>query len=288
MSDRSPFKERTYRSTDGLQLYCRDYPGPALQPRTPMLCLHGLTRNSRDFEDFAAWQAGERRVLVPDIRGRGRSAYDPQWRNYRPARYVEDIWTLLEITGVDRVTVVGTSMGGLIAMLMAAAKPGVLASVILNDVGPQVGPTGLIRLAGHLKQLTPVNSWAEAIEQTRASHESALPDLDEREWETITRRSWRQDGGHVAPDFDPNIVRAIKAGLALPKGNTWKLFTALRDVPALLIRGEFSDILTLATSRRMQQLKPDLVTVEIPCRGHAPLLDEPVSIRTIAEFLQKF
>jgi pimeloyl-ACP methyl ester carboxylesterase len=253
-----------------------------------MLCLHGLTRNCSDFDDFAAWQSRERRVLTPDVRGRGRSAHDPEWRHYRPARYLEDVWTLLEAAGIGRTLVVGTSMGGLIAMLMAAAKPASLAAVVLNDVGPRVGAAGLLQLAGILKRLRPVDSWAEAVRQTRAGYEKALPGLDDAAWEAITRRGWRQSGSQVAPDFDPLIIRAIKAGLALPKGDSWALFGALRGIPTLLLRGASSEILTAATARKMQRLKPDLVTVEIADRGHAPLLNEPAATRAIAEFLQAF
>jgi pimeloyl-ACP methyl ester carboxylesterase len=141
------FSEKFYRSRDGLQLYYRDYAGDA--GKVPVLCLHGLTRNSRDFAALAAHIAPTRRVIVPDHRGRGRSQYDPHWLNYHPGTYVDDMWTLLQELSIERVIVVGTSLGGLMATLMAAMRPQMLAGVVLNDIGPEIDPTGAARIQSY-------------------------------------------------------------------------------------------------------------------------------------------
>jgi pimeloyl-ACP methyl ester carboxylesterase len=266
-------------------LYYRDYPAPEHEQRLPILCLHGLTRNCRDFENFAAWQAGQRRLLAPDVRGRGRSENDPDWRRYRPDVYLEDIWALLDQAQLDSTIVLGTSMGGLLAMLMAKARPQAVAAVILNDVGPKVAPAGLLRVAATVGKLAPVASWAEAVRQTRTVNEAAFPDLDDNAWQVITRRGWRQSGQEIVPAFDPGIFRAAKAGLALPRDKPWKLYRALENVPTLLLRGELSDMLSVGIMRKMKQIKPDLLSATIPGRGHTPLLNEAAAIRAITDFL---
>lgn len=285
LSEATGYSEHHYRGADGLRLYYRDYPGPARGRHLPILCLHGLTRNCRDFEDFAAWQAGQRRLLAPDVRGRGRSDYDPDWRHYRPDVYREDIWALLDQARVERTIVLGTSMGGLLAMLMAAARPATVAAVILNDVGPRVAPAGLLRVTRILGQLAPVASWAEAAEKTRALNQAAFPDLDDNAWRVITRRGWRQSGREIVPAFDPGIFRAAKAGLALPRDKPWTLYRALEKVPTLLLRGELSDMLSDGIVKKMKRIKPDLQSVTVPGRGHAPLLNELAAIQAITDFL---
>jgi pimeloyl-ACP methyl ester carboxylesterase len=159
------YSERFYRSRDGLQLYYRDYPGDS--SKVPVLCLHGLMRNCRDFEVLALRIAQGRRVITPDFRGRGRSQYDPLWMNYHPMTYVADTWALLADAGIDRVIAIGTSLGGLVVMLMAGVRAQTFAGVVLNDIGPEVDPVGAERIRSYAGRFSRPRSWDEAIEQTK-------------------------------------------------------------------------------------------------------------------------
>jgi pimeloyl-ACP methyl ester carboxylesterase len=272
-----------YESTDGLRLFYRDY--SPKQPGATVLCLPGLTRNSRDFDDLARHLAVTRRILAPDLRGRGHSAHDPEWRNYHPATYIDDIWTLLDGLGINNVIVVGTSLGGIIAMGMAMQRPSRIHGVIMNDVGPEIAPEGLQRIQKYTGLLPPVGSWEEAIGQTREIYGTWLPGLSDDEWRKMAWRAYRaNEDGVPQLDIDPNIGRAIRES-GSPGGDLWGAFDALRDIPTLVLRGELSDILSADTLARMQQRNPDLVTVTVRNRGHVPLLNEPECIAAIDRFL---
>jgi pimeloyl-ACP methyl ester carboxylesterase len=278
------YAARHFRSRDGLELYYRDYGGDAR--RMPVLCLPGLTRNCMDFEWLAARIAPGRRVITPDQRGRGRSQYDPNWLNYHPGVYVEDMWTLLRELSLSRVIVIGTSLGGLMAMMMAAARPEAIAAVVLNDIGPQIDAAGARRIQGYVGRLPPVRNWDEAIEQVKTTFGIALPDYTPARWERFARASFIEDeNGLPCAASDPKIGELLRA---VPPGVTpglWMAFSALKRIPTLAIRGELSDLLSAATFERMQQHKPDLVRVTVPNRGHPPQLDEPESWQAIESFL---
>lgn len=283
---RSPADEnggRFYESKDGLALFYRDY--AAERPGTPVLCLPGLTRNSRDFEDLAQRLCATRRVLAPDLRGRGFSQHDPEWRNYHPGTYVSDVFTLLEHTGVERVIVIGTSLGGLIAMVMAAQAPARLAGVVLNDIGPEIAPAGLARISAYTGRLPPVANWDEAVAQAQAVYGEWWPGLSDEQWLRMARRGYREDE-HGVPrlDIDPAIGTAVRAA-GPQSGDPWQAFDALREVPTLVLRGERSDILSGDTVAKMRRRKPDLVTVTVRNRGHVPLLDEPEALAAIERFV---
>jgi pimeloyl-ACP methyl ester carboxylesterase len=280
------YDEKFVRSRDGLQLYFRDYEGDTA--KAPVLCLHGLTRNSRDFAELAAHIAPARRVVVPDQRGRGRSQYDAQWKNYHPGTYVEDMWTLLSELSIPRVVVIGTSLGGLMALMMAATRPQQLAGVVLNDIGPEIDPVGVARIQSYAGRLPPVRSWDDAAAQMKLTFGLAFPDYDEQQWRVFARKSFDEDEAgvpHLAAD--PKIGDAIRA-IPAPPGLTqamWLAFGQLRNLPALALRGATSDLLSAATFERMQREVPSLVAVTVPNRGHAPQLDEPESLRAIDAFL---
>ncbi len=280
------FAEKFFRSRDGLQLYFRDYDGDAR--KAPVLCLHGLTRNSRDFAALAGHIAPSRRVLVPDQRGRGRSQYDATWLNYHPGTYVDDMWTLLGELSIERVIVIGTSLGGLMAMLMAAMRPQMLASVVLNDIGPEIDPAGVARIQSYVGRLPPVRTWDDAAAQMKTVFGVALPDYDEQRWRELARNSFDEgDDGVPRLAADPRIGDAARS-IPPPPGavqGMWLAFGQLRDIPALALRGAHSDLLSAATLERMQREVPDLVAVTVPNRGHAPQLDEPQSLRAIDAFL---
>ena len=273
----------TWQSAEGLTLFYRDF-GPLDGEGVAVLCLPGLTRNSRDFIELAEHLANERRVVCPDLRGRGHSQHDPEWRNYQPMSYVADTWRLLDTLGLERVVVIGTSLGGLMAMIMAAQQPQRLAGVVLNDVGPEIAPEGLARIRGYTGRLPAVDSWEGAVAQARQIYGAALPDLDDARWLAFARQGFRENAEGVPQlDHDPAIGRAIAEVSGEPP-DPWPLFRAL-SMPTLALRGEFSDILSPATLARMQQEKPDLRVVTVANRGHVPLLDEPESLAAIEQLL---
>jgi pimeloyl-ACP methyl ester carboxylesterase len=276
--------EVRWTSNDGVGLFCRVYEGAG--PEAPaVLCLPGLTRNSRDFEALALHLAGRYRIVCPDLRGRGLSGRDPNWHSYQLPVYVADLLGLMHVLRLGRMAIIGTSLGGLLAMVVASIVDSV-AGIVLNDIGPQIEPAGAARIKSYVGQMPPVGSWEEAISQLRAIYSSAWPDLSEEMWAILARRSFREDiSGTPVLDFDPNVGAAIRAAPETT-ADLWPLFSALRT-PILVIRGALSDILSAATVERMQREKPDLVSLTLPNRGHVPLLDEPESLAAIDAFLER-
>lgn len=294
-------KDFFYESTDGLKLYCGIHraqhanvvttgdPGAAdgTGRGLPVLCLPGLTRNSRDFDALAVHLSQQHEVLAADLRGRGRSAWDSDCTHYELSTYVRDSWTLLDARGIDRFVAIGTSLGGLIAMKMSAMQPRRVAGVVLNDIGPEVDPAGLRRIAAYVGRLPAVSNWSEATAQTKSIYAHALPGLSDEQWLHYARCGYREnDSGIPVPDFDPRIAevfnRPAKSGSDL-----WTLFQRLLTVPMLVIRGGMSDILSSDTVERMIREKADLTHLTLPERGHAPLLDEPECLKAINDFLMR-
>jgi pimeloyl-ACP methyl ester carboxylesterase len=281
----SSYRARSYAAEDGLKLYFRDY-GEATWETTPLLCLAGLTRNSVDFHDLALHvSASGRRVIAPDYRGRGQSSFDPAWQNYRAEVHLGDIEALLIALNLHRVIVVGTSFGGLLSMALAVKRPTVLAGVVLNDVGPEIDPDGLARIAGYVGAPVSYASYEEAARAQMHMFSPAYPDLNDDDWLKLTKRSYRRNGtGQLVPDYDLNLGKALAA--ADPTPDMWPFFRALQDTPCLALRGELSDILSPETFDRMAADIPELHRVIVPDRGHVPLLDEPSCIEAIDEFLK--
>lgn len=285
MNDVSDYLEHFVTLRDGLRMYCREY-GATHRSAAAVLCLPGLTRNCRDFEPLARALSDRWRVLTPDLRGRGRSDYDPQWQNYQPLTYVADVGELLQQRGESRVVVIGTSLGGLIAMLMAAMNPAALAGVVLNDVGPEIDSAGIARIAGYVGKLPAVRTWQDAAAQARLVNGASLPDFTDDDWNRFARAAYRDDGdGNPLLDMDPKIGDAMREAPAGAAPDLWSLYGLLAKVPTLAIRGETSDILSAATFATMRERKPDLRTLQVPSRGHAPTLDEPVCRAAIRAFL---
>jgi pimeloyl-ACP methyl ester carboxylesterase len=278
--------EYWFESAEGLKLFSRVYPA-ATAGAPVVVCLHGLMRTGRDFEDLAQHLAPRYRVIVPDVRGRGFSARDPNHANYQIPVYLADLGRLLAGLGASRVAIVGTSMGGLMAMVLAAMQPELIAGIVLNDVGPQVERAGIERIRGYAGKAPPVRDWAGAVAQMRLVYGPVLPGLSDARWEQLTRACYRDDEhGIPQPDADPLVAESIK-DISKATPDLWYLWTAIRRVPTLAIRGEHSDLLSAATVARMLREKPDLYTVTALNRGHAPLLDEPESVRAIDEFLSR-
>lgn len=278
--------DRQYASADGLRLYYRDYPAH-VAGRLPVLCLPGLTRNCRDFESTALRLQRRRRVLSPDLRGRGGSQHDPDFRNYHPGTYVADLALLLRHAGVERVVLIGTSLGGILAMLIAATSPQVLAGAVLNDVGPEVAQEGLQRISSYVGRHAPVASWDEAAAQMRLMYGVAMPDATEADWMAFARRSYSEVGGVPRLDVDPGVGEAVRAAPSGAAPDLWPVYAALASVPTLAIRGELSDVLSVATFDRMAREKPDLQRLTVARRGHPPLLDEPECVAAIDDFLAR-
>ncbi|WP_201240012.1 alpha/beta fold hydrolase [Rhodothalassium salexigens] len=278
----------TLTSADGLTLFYRDYaPGPEAAPGArPLLCLHGLTRNSADFADFAAHMAASRRVVAADIRGRGRSDWAADPDSYALPTYVADVTALMTHAGLDRAVVVGTSMGGLIAMGLAATVPARLAGVVLNDIGAEIGVAGLNRIAGYVGQDMAFRSWDAATAAVRALNAPFFADFTNADWATWTRRLCRERAdGTVAFDYDPAIARSLGGEATVP-ADLWGAFDALSPFPTLAVRGALSDILTDRTLAAMVARKPDLETVVVENRGHTPTLTEPAVLSSLHRFLK--
>jgi len=282
------YEDRYFESSDGLRLYCRDYAANLANHPTPVLCLPGLTRNSKDFEPLAKVLANERRVISPDLRGRGLSEHDSDWRNYHPAQYIADIFLLLEQLEVARVVIVGTSLGGWMAMLMSHERPDAVTGAVLNDIGPEANAEGLARVVKATGTLETVNKFSDAIEQTRSCYEIAFPDWSDEQWHRYTQSTYRQrPDGKFDLDYDRNIGRAAREGVSGIRHDPWQMFDALFNRPALLLHGALSDILTDEIIVKMRDRKPDLHVATIPNRGHAPLLDEQEAINAITDFIAR-
>ena len=282
----SPYTESFWTSHDGLRLYTRVYEAQA-SAGTTVLCLHGLTRNSRDFEDLAPHLQRRHRVIVPDLRGRGLSARDTNPQNYQPAIYVQDVIALMDTVGAAQVTVIGTSLGGLLAMMLGVGYRARIAGIVLNDIGPEADPVGIERIKGYAGRLPPPKDWSDAIAQTKTMFGDAWPNLTAERWETIVRRGFREDAsGALQVDADPMIGEMLRAAPAAT-ATLWPFWKGLRGIPMLAIRGERSDILSAATFARMKAENPDLMQLEVAQRGHVPLLDEPECLAAIDAFLAR-
>jgi len=282
----SPYTESFWTSHDGLRLYTRVYEADAHEPAT-VLCLHGLTRNSRDFEDLAPHLQRRHRVIVPDLRGRGLSARDTNPQNYQPAIYVQDVIALLDTVGAAQVTVIGTSLGGLLAMMLGVGYRARIAGIVLNDIGPEADPVGIERIKGYAGRLPPPKDWSDAIAQTKTMFGDAWPNLTAERWARIVRRGFREDAsGALHVDADPMIGEMLRAAPAAT-ATLWPFWKGLRGIPMLAIRGERSDILSAATFARMKAENPDLMQLEVAQRGHVPLLDEPECLAAIDAFLAR-
>lgn len=275
-----------FPSADGrLQLYARDYAGDG----PPLLLMHGLTRNAADFDELAGRLAGRFRVVVPDQRGRGRSQYDPVPANYVPVTYCGDMLGLIARLGLDRPVLLGTSMGGLMAMVMGSMAPQHYRALILNDVGPVVEPAGLARIACYVGTASAVTDWKSAAEYCRLTNASAFPHYSDADWMRFAHRLFVADaGGMPRLAYDP----AIAAGLAgsdpsaVPP-DLWPMWDALAPLPILAIRGANSDILGAATLAEMGRRHPGMRSVSVAGVGHAPMLDEPEAVDGIERFLDE-
>ena len=285
----STFTPISYQSGDGLALYARDYPAAAGPARLPVICLHGLTRNSGDFDELAPRIAAlGRRVLVPDVRGRGHSARDPHPDNYNPVVYAGDVVKLMHDLGIARAIFIGTSMGGLITMTLAVRHLELIAGAVINDVGPVLSVKGLARIAGYAGRCGTLASWDDAASYIKDINACAFPDAPEEEWGKWARRAFEEDEtGKLALRYDPRIALALQTGklrpTSLPARLAFKRLAHRR--PTLLVRGALSDLLEAEQAAWMRRAAPTMQYTEVPNVGHAPMLTEPQSLEAIRQFL---
>lgn len=268
---------------DGIRLHYREY--GARSERPPLLCLHGLTRNGRDFDDFARRMAPRHHVIVPDFRGRGLSGSDPEPARYVPVTYAHDVIALLDHLGIADAVIVGTSLGGLVAILLAVLDEDRIAAAVLNDVGPELEPAGIERIRTYVGKDPDFGSWDEAAEAARSINRGLPRHWSAREWEAMARRlmSERQDG-RIRPDYDPAIAVPFNAPPGEPV-DLWPMFDALAQKPVLVLRGEHSDLLSATALERMVGRSGKVRAATIPGIGHAPGLDEPEALAAIDSFL---
>ncbi len=286
------FEERIIETVDGLTIYARDYPPLLPETGLPVICLHGLTRNSRDFEVVAPRIAAlGRRVIAADMRGRGKSANDPDPAHYVPAVYAQDVLAMMDKLGIAKAVFVGTSMGGLITMVLAALAPDRIVASVLNDVGPKLNMEGLARISAYVGRTQPVDSWAEAAEAVRATNGAAFPERadDDAFWLNFARRTFRtRDDDRLEFDYDPLIALAFADFDAdAPPPDLTPLFSALAQKPMLSVRGGLSDLLADDVVAMMRELKPGLESVTVENIGHAPTLEEAEAWDALLDFLAK-
>lgn len=282
------FVEREWTSRDGLRLHARDYAGIGGACRLPVFCLHGLTRNGRDFEEIAPHIAASgRRVVVPDMRGRGLSARDPNPDNYAPKVYARDVLALMDALGIGRAVFIGTSMGGLVTMALSAFRGRAIAAAVLNDVGPEVGQSGLDRILSYTGKPVEIRTWKDAADYIRGINSVAFPHYGDADWDQFARRTFREKDGRPVLDYDPAIAIPMAQGQVKNRSLMASfLFRRLaRKRPTLLIRGALSDLNTQAIAERMQKAAPALQVAVVPDVGHAPTLSEPAAIKAIDDFL---
>lgn len=281
------FSEATVHTEDGLRLYVRDY-DTAPPGRLPVVCLPGLTRNHRDFAALAERLAGTRRVICPDMRGRGNSDRDPDPVNYNVLRETQDIAHILDTLRVARAAFVGSSRGGLQIMVLAVLRPEMIAAAVLNDVGPRLEKRGLVRIVATLgltKDSYP--DWEAATAAVRQSNLTQFPGLGEAEWRAMARCLMAEVDGTPRPDYDWHIAHAARMATDEGPPELWPQFLALEGRPVLAIRGALSDILSADTLAEMHRLMPGLRSVTLPDRGHVPFLDEPLAVAAIEALLEE-
>ena len=278
------YELRHWTAPDGLKLAFRDYPGRADRP--PILCLPGLTRNARDFEGVADRLAGEWRVLAVDFRGRGKSDFAKDSATYLPVNYAADIETLLAAEGIERFIAFGTSLGGIVAMILASRDPSRIAGALLNDVGPELDPAGLTRIRSYVGRGAAMPTWMHAARAVAESNAHVYPDYSNADWLAMAKRLYRlNSSGRVVLDYDMRIAEPFRTPGNEAAPDMWGGFDALTQRPLLVVRGERSDVLGAETARKMAEKGAELVTV--PRTGHTPTLTEPTAVAAVDRLLAR-
>lgn len=280
------YEDRFWSSNDGLQLHYRDYPGR--DDRPPVICIPGLTRNARDFENLAERIAGDWRVICVELRGRGESEYAKDSATYNPMQYVEDITALLDHAGIERFISFGTSLGGLITMALGMVRPQCIAGVLLNDVGPVVEASGLERIKDYVGQGRSFPTWVHAARAIEETQRHANPGFELSDWVDMAKRVMTIGGnGRIAFDYDMKIAEPFADTDVTVQADLWPGFDSFAGKPALFVRGELSDILSAETLAEMARRMPEAEALTLQNVGHAPTLDEPEAVAAIGRLLAK-
>jgi pimeloyl-ACP methyl ester carboxylesterase len=278
------FVDNYWWSNDGLRLHYRDYPGRMDKP--VIVCLPGLTRNARDFHALAERLSGEWRVLAVEFRGRGESAYAKDAMTYVPLTYVQDVEALLTELAVPRVILLGTSLGGIVSMILASMDRERIAGVILNDIGPDIEPRGLERIRGSVGRTGPWPTWLHAARWLGENNASAYPTYTLSDWLVMAKRVFRlTSAGRIVADYDKKISEPFRLAGGEAGQDMWPVLAGMGTVPTLILHGELSDVLSEATARAMVAKLPNAKYVNVPGVGHAPVLDEPAALAAIDAFL---
>jgi len=289
----SGYTDGFWWSPDGLRLHYRDYGGEEAggnDGRPPLLCLPGLTRNARDFEPLAERLAGQWRLICPDMRGRAESAYAKDPMTYVPLTYLQDIGRLLADLAVTRFVAIGTSLGGLITMLIAATHREWLAGALLNDVGPTLEEAGLARIRTYVGIGQSHPSWVHAARALEESNRDIYPAYDLEQWIAMAKRLYRlNSGGRIVLDYDMRVAEPLRlTGGEEAAPDMWPVMAAFRGIPTQILRGEHSDLLSDATARRMvAEIGEGAELTVVPRVGHAPALDEPESVAAVDRLLAR-
>jgi pimeloyl-ACP methyl ester carboxylesterase len=278
-----PYNDGYFTVRDCLKLHYRDYPGSTEKP--PLLCLPGLTRNARDFADLAERYSPRFRVLVLEFRGRALSDYDPDPAHYHPLTYAQDVIELLDQLEVPRAIFLGTSLGGLVTMTVAALALDRIAATILNDIGPEIAAAGIDRIKSYVGQAVRFKSWDEAAETIANNTGHAFDNYDHDDWVRMARRNCREDNGGIVFDYDMAIALPFNRANSDSQFDMWPLFTALAQKPLLVIRGAKSDLLSAEALEKMRAVAPNMKSTVVPGVGHAPELSEPEAVTAIDAFL---
>jgi pimeloyl-ACP methyl ester carboxylesterase len=273
-------------SSDGLRLHYRDYPGNPARP--PILCIPGLTRNARDFEGVADRLAGEWRLICVELRGRGDSGHARDPMTYVPLTYLEDVEALIRELALDRFVLFGTSLGGLITMLLATADNRRIAGALINDIGPVLDARGLERIRGYVGRSQNWPTWLHAARFLKEAQGDRYPGWKIEQWLAYAKRLCRlTPNGRIVFDYDMRIAEPFR----LPGGDSgfdlWAAFRALRGIPSLVVHGAISDLLSAETVAGMKAENPALESVTIPNVGHAPTLEEPEAVAAIDALLAR-
>lgn len=286
MSDPIPTATHRIAMADGINVQVHEFLPDQSQSPVPVLLLHGLTRNSKDFMPLVPHLLAQgRRVLAMDVRGRGGSDRDPKPENYHPGTYVGDVMTVLATLGVAKAVFIGTSMGGLITCIMATIAPHMIAGAVLNDIGPEVDPAGLKRIQSYVGGTGVLPDWDTATSAFKAIGEPAFPGRPDSFWADFARRTCVETADGIVFDYDPAIAVMARATPPDQTPDLWPLWGAMAAIPTASIRGGISDLFAASTQARMLETKPDLIVAVVPDTGHAPILDEAEALAAITELL---
>lgn len=282
----APYVDGYWWSNDGLRLHYRDYAGRADRPA--ILCLPGLTRNVRDFEGVAERLAGDWRVIVVNLRGRGESAFAKDPMTYVPLTYVQDLEALLGELALPGIVAFGTSLGGILTMLLAGTARKRFAGVLLNDVGPDLDAKGLARIRTYVGRPATYPTWMHAARGVQEANAAIYPDYAIEDWLVMAKRLHRlNSAGRIVLDYDMKIAEPFRLPGSEAGPDMWRAFDAMGDVPMLVVRGETSDILNVNGAQAMIERAPKAELVTIPRIGHAPTLEEPEAVAAIDRLLAK-